>query len=75
MAKENKVVETELAPVASPPPAESRYTAQEFAANARSVFGHNPDVVSAALKHAKFESGTIAEARAIIDMFAGRKVQ
>lgn len=57
----------------APTPVEPTYTAEELAAHA-DLFECKHDIVAAALDFAKVKSCTLAEAKAIVQKFAGRKV-
>lgn len=54
---------------------ESVYTAGEFAANARKIFGTRAECVVAALKAAGKSECTISEAKEIVQKFLKREVQ
>lgn len=50
------------------------YKAAELAAQARSLFGTTPEVVSAALRVEDRKTATISEAQAIVKKFLEREV-
>lgn len=54
---------------------ESAYPVAEIAANARRLFGVNPDIATAALRRSHATSLTLSEARTIIRTFAEREVK
>lgn len=62
-------------PAERPASREPVYTAEEFAAGAKQVFGTGPDCVSAALKAAHIKSCTISEARKIVKAFTEKEVK
>lgn len=54
---------------------ESKYTAAEFAQNARELFKTRPECVVAALRAAKKETCTLSEAKEIVEKFLKREVK
>lgn len=55
-------------------PQEPEYTVEEFAANAVSVFGAAPDIVTAALRVAGVTKTTKSAAEKIIEQFRKKEV-
>lgn len=55
-------------------PKEPEYTVEEFAANAVSVFGAAPDIVTAALRVAGVTKTTKSAAEKIIEQFRKKEV-
>lgn len=54
---------------------DATYKASELAAQARTLFGTTPEVVSVALRFAGKQAATVAEARAIVKAFLEREVK
>lgn len=69
MAKEAKIQES-----VAVTPAESVYSAEELAQNAQALFGVHIDIATAALRLKGVKEATVAEAKAIVKVFAERKV-
>lgn len=51
------------------------YSASEFAANAKKIFGTRQECVAVALKAAGKSECTVSEAKEIVEKFLGREVQ
>lgn len=74
--KETKTTKTAVQPkqqVQQAPPADV-YTAEEFIANARTLFDVTPDIAAAALECAGIVETTIDNAKKVVKAFAERKV-
>ncbi len=54
---------------------EAVYSASEFTANAKKIFGKSPECVTAALKTAGKMECTISEAKEIVEKFLKREVR
>ena len=60
---------------ATPAQAESVYTAEELAENARSLFGVRTECVAAALKVAGIKECTVSETKGIVEAFMKKEVK
>lgn len=82
MAKEQKETTTaetaekqEVKPVVKVENQESKYTAAEFAQNAKELFKTRPECVVAALRAAEKETCTLSEAKEIVEKFLKKEVK
>ena len=56
-------------------PAESVYTAEELANNAKNIFGTRKECVAAALKVANVTECTVSKAKEIVEKFLNKEVK
>ena len=64
-----------VATVEAKSPVESEYKVEEFAANAKALFGTRPECVTAALKAAEKVTCTVSEAKSIVEAFLKKEVK